>query len=50
MLKRDLRWDTEVAVFNGGLGALNCILQGLATSEDEVVLIEPTFNQYIPHV
>jgi aspartate/methionine/tyrosine aminotransferase len=44
----NLDWRTETMVTSGGTEALACALFGLIEPGDEVVLIEPLYDTYIP--
>jgi aspartate/methionine/tyrosine aminotransferase len=44
----DLDWQTETMVTSGGTEALAVALMGLVDPGDEVVLIEPVYDTYIP--
>jgi aspartate/methionine/tyrosine aminotransferase len=44
----ELDWETETMVTSGGTEALACALFGLIDPGDEVVLIEPLYDTYIP--
>ncbi|MDP6175903.1 MAG: aminotransferase, partial [Rhodospirillales bacterium] len=46
----DVDWQSEVMVTSGGTEALTCALFGLIEPGDEVVLIEPLYDSYLPIV
>lgn len=46
----DADWRTEVLVTSGGTEALTASLMGLLNPGDEVVLIEPLYDSYLPIV
>lgn len=46
----DIDWQTETMVTSGGTEALGAALLGLIEPGDEVVLIEPLYDSYLPIV
>ncbi|WP_142847208.1 aminotransferase [Telmatospirillum sp. J64-1] len=44
----EVDWQKEVAVTSGATEALACVLFGLIEPGDEVVLIEPLYDSYLP--
>ena len=46
----DINWETEVMVTSGGTEALASSLFGLIEPDDEVILIEPLYDSYLPIV
>jgi aspartate/methionine/tyrosine aminotransferase len=44
----DVDWQTEVLVTSGATEALNDCINGLVEPGDEVVLIEPLYDSYLP--
>jgi len=46
----DINWETEVMVASGGTEALASSLFGLIEPDDEVILIEPLYDSYLPIV
>lgn len=53
-IKRDYNWlpdfDQEVTVTAGGTQALNCIIGAMISHGDEVIILEPSYDSYIPSV
>jgi len=53
-INRDYKWlpdpDTEVTVTAGGTQALNCIIGAMISKGDEVIILEPSYDSYIPSV
>ena len=49
-LGRDINPETEVATAVGCSNALYCALQGLVSSGDEVIMLEPAFDIYMAQV
>ena len=53
-INRDYGWhpdpETEITVTAGGTQALNCIIGALIGQGDEAIILEPSYDSYIPSV
>src|SRR5688572_2626633 len=53
-INRDYGWrpvvDAEITITAGGTQALNCILGCMISQGDEVIILEPSYDSYIPSV
>ncbi len=54
IIKYNYKWspdpETEVTVTAGGTQALNCIIGTMISPGDEVIILEPSYDSYIPSV
>src|SRR5688572_7318674 len=53
-INRTYQWrpdpETEITITAGGTQALNCIIGALISHGDEVIILEPSYDSYIPSV